>query len=301
MTRSRLATLLLVLPAAVCAQPAATRFDGARAFEDVRKLVLIGPRPSGSPRLEEARKYIEAALAAAGLETRRQTFEASTPLGPIQMANLVATLPGERPERLVIAGHYDTKRFEQFDFVGANDAGSSTAFLIELARALEGRKNPYTIELLFLDGEEAVVEWAGDDHTYGSRHYVEAGRADGSLATLKALVLVDMIADRDLAMHREGNSTRWLTDIFWESARTLGYERHFLPSMTYIEDDHIPFLEAGVPAVDLIDLEYPAWHTRGDTMDKLDAKSLQIVGDVVLDALPKIEERLKNEGRGTPN
>lgn len=293
MTRSRLATLLLALPAAtLCAQPAATRFDGARAFEDVRKLVLIGPRPSGSPRLEEARKYIEAALAATGLETRRQAFEASTPLGPIRMANLVATLPGERAERLVIAGHYDTKRFEEFDFVGANDAGSSTAFLIELARALEGRKNPYTIELVFLDGEEAVIEWTGDDHTYGSRHYVEAGRADGSLATLKALVLVDMIADRDLAMHREGNSTRWLTDIVWESARTLGYDRHFLSSMTYIEDDHIPFLEAGVPAVDLIDLEYPAWHTRGDTMDKIDAKSLQIVGDVILDALPKIEAHL---------
>jgi len=298
MTRSRLALLLVALPAAaVCAQPAATRFDGARAFEDVRKLVLIGPRPSGSPRIEDARKYIETQLAGAGLEVRRQAFEADTPVGPIQMANLVATLPGERPGRLVIAGHYDTKRFEDFDFVGANDAGSSTAFLIELARALEGRKNPYTIELLFLDGEEAVVDWIGDDHTYGSRHYVEAAEADGSLATLKALVLVDMIADRDLAMHREGNSTRWLTDIVWESARTLGYERHFLPSTTYIEDDHIPFLEAGVPAVDLIDLEYPAWHTRGDTMDKIDAKSLQIVGDVMLDALPKIEARLAGGGQ----
>jgi len=293
MTRSRLALLLIALPAAaVCAQPAATRFDGARAFEDVRKLVLIGPRPSGSPRLEEARAYIEAQLAEAGLEVRRQAFVATTPLGPVKMANLIATLPGERSERLVVAGHYDTKRFEDFAFVGANDAGSSTAFLLELARALQGRKNPYTIELLFLDGEEAVVEWVGDDHTYGSRHYVEAAQADGSLATLKALVLVDMIADRDLGMHREGNSTRWLTDIVWESARALGYTRQFLPSMTYIEDDHIPFLEAGVPAVDLIDLEYPAWHTRGDTMDKLDAKSLQIVGDVVLDALPKIEARL---------
>lgn len=296
MMRSRLATLLVALSAAaVCAQPAATRFDGARAFEDVRKLVLIGPRPAGSPGIEEARKYIEAQLASAGLEVRRQAFEASTPLGPIRMANLVATLPGERPERLVVAGHYDTKRFDEFAFVGANDAGSSTAFLIELARALRGRKNPFTIELLFLDGEEAVVEWIGTDHTYGSRHYVEAAGADGSLATLKALVLVDMIADRDLAMHREGNSTRWLTDIVWESARTLGYERHFLPTTTHIEDDHLPFLEAGVPAVDLIDLEYPAWHTRGDTMDKIDAKSLQIVGDVVLDALAKIEERLKKE------
>ena len=297
MTRPRPVTLLLVLSAAaVCAQPAATRFDGARAFEDVRKLVLIGPRPSGSARIEEARQYIESQLAAAGVEVRRQAFEATTPLGPVRMVNLVATLPGERPERLAVAGHYDTKRFEEFDFVGANDAGSSAAFLLELARALQGRKHPYTIELLFLDGEEAVVEWTGNDHTYGSRHYVEAGVADGSLATLKALVLVDMIADRDLAMHREGNSTPWLTDLVWESARRLGHERHFLPSTTFIEDDHIPFLQAGVPAVDLIDLEYPAWHTRGDTMDKIDAKSLQIVGDVVLDALPKIEARLAGGG-----
>ena len=297
MTRSRPATFLLVLSAAaVCAQPAATRFDGARALEDVRKLVLIGPRPSGSARIEEARKYIESQLAAVGVEVRRQAFEATTPLGPVRMVNLVATLPGGRPERLAVAGHYDTKRFEEFDFVGANDAGSSAAFLIELARALEGRKNPYTIELFFLDGEEAVVEWIGNDHTYGSRHYVEAGVADGSLATLKALVLVDMIADRDLAMHREGHSTPWLTDLVWESARRLGYERHFLPSTTFIEDDHIPFLQAGVPAVDLIDLEYPAWHTRADTMDKLDAKSLQIVGDVVLDALPRIEAHLAGGG-----
>jgi len=293
MTRHRLAGLLLAIPAAaLCAQPAATRFDGARAFEDLRRLVLIGPRPSGSPRLEEARKHIEAQLASAGAAVRRQAFEASTPIGPMAMVNLIAILPGDRPDRIVVAGHYDTKRFEAFDFVGANDGGSSAAFLIELARALKGRKNPFTIELLFLDGEEAVIEWVGNDHTYGSRHYVEAGLADGSLARLKALVLVDMIADRDLTMHREGNSTRWLTDLVWDSAARLGYERHFLPSMTYIEDDHVPFLQAGVPAVDLIDLEYPPWHTRGDTMDKVDARSLQVVGDVLLDALPRIEDRL---------
>ena len=293
MTRHRLAGLLLAIPAAaLCAQPAATRFDGARAFEDLRRLVLIGPRPSGSPRLEEARKHIEAQLASAGAAVRRQAFEASTPIGPMAMVNLIAILPGDRPDRIVVAGHYDTKRFEAFDFVGANDGGSSAAFLIELARALKGRKNPFTIELLFLDGEEAVIEWVGNDHTYGSRHYVEAGLADGSLARLKALVLVDMIADRDLTMHREGNSTRWLTDLVWDSAARLGYERHFLPSMTYIEDDHVPFLQAGVPAVDLIDLEYPPWHTRGDTMDKVDARSLQVVGDVLFDALPRIEDRL---------
>src|SRR5437773_3519523 len=123
------------------------------------------------------------------------------------MVNIVATIPGVSSNRLVFAGHYDTKRFREFRFVGANDGGSSAAFLIELARVLKARRNPLTIELLFLDGEEAVnPEWAGTDNTYGSRHYVEVGQKDGSLTSLKAFVLVDMIGDRDLRIRRESNS-----------------------------------------------------------------------------------------------
>src|SRR5204862_5499795 len=129
------------------------------------------------------------------------------------------TIPGTRKERIVIASHYDTKKFREFRFLGASDGGSSTAFLIELARVLKARRNTLTIELLFLDGEEAVVEWRGNDHTYGSRHYVAAARKDGSLATLKAFVLVDMIGDRDLRIKRDLNSTPWLTNIIWDAAR----------------------------------------------------------------------------------
>src|SRR6185436_15151796 len=139
------------------------------------------------------------------------------------------------------------------------------------------------IEFLFLDGEEAVVEWAGNDHTYGSRYYVQAAQRDGSLGSLKALVLLDMIGDRALDLRRDSNSTPWLTDIFWASAGTLGYRANFPDALTTIEDDHIPFVRAGVASVDLIDLNYAAWHMPDDDLDHVSARSLQIVGDVVLD------------------
>ncbi len=285
------AAIAAALAAGVCAS-AASGFDGRRAFEDLQRLVDLGPRPAGSAAIEHARRYLEGQLAAAGAAVRRQTFDATTPAGPIRMVNLIATLPGDRAERIAIAGHYDTKRFDAFSFVGANDGGSSAAFVLEMARALARRPNAFTMELLFFDGEEAVVEWEGTDHTYGSRHYVEAARRDGSLANLKALVLVDMIGDRHLALRREGHSTPWLTDLIWASARRRGHAARFLDTTTFIEDDHVPFLEAGVPAVDLIDLDYPPWHTSADTVDQISPASLQIVGDVVLDALPAIEARL---------
>jgi glutaminyl-peptide cyclotransferase len=157
---------------------------------------------------------------------------------------------------------------------------------------LKARSNPLTIELLFFDGEEALIEWTGDDHTYGSRHYVDQARRSGALASLRALVLVDMVGDRDLAIRRDTNSTRWLTDAIWTSAKTLGHAGHFIEEGTAITDDHLEFLQAGVPAVDVIDLDYQAWHTADDTLDHVSARSLQIVGDVLLDALPTIEARL---------
>jgi Zn-dependent M28 family amino/carboxypeptidase len=292
MTPGRLALLAVLIAGAglSAARPQGpSGFDGARAHEHVRQLVAIGPRPAGSPGAAETRRYIASRLSELGVRAAEDPFEAATPLGPVRMANVAATLPGARADRLVIAGHYDTKLFPQAYFVGANDGGSSTAFLLELARVLRARPNPLTIELLFLDGEEAVIAWTGNDHTYGSRHYVDAARRSGSLASIRALILVDMIGDRDLAIRRESQSTPWLTDLIWASARRLGLSRHFLDESTPIEDDHVPFLEAGVPAVDVIDLDYPAWHTPADTLDQVAARSLQVVGDVVLGALPDIE------------
>jgi glutaminyl-peptide cyclotransferase len=286
--------ILLAAVACASAQPPATPpFDGKLALEHARQLVAIGPRVAGTPGAKQARDYIAKQMSPLGLKVQEQTFEAATPLGLATMVNLRVTVPGAAASgRLIVAGHYDTKRFTEFTFVGANDGGSSAAFLIELARVLAARKNPFPIELLFLDGEEAVVEWTNNDHTYGSRYYVEQARKEGTLGSIRALVLVDMIGDASLRLPREPNSTRWLVDAIWGAARKL-QRREFVDEEFAVEDDHMPFLQAGVPAVDIIDLDYPAWHRADDTMDKLSARSLQTVGDVLLAALPEIESRLR--------
>lgn len=307
---SRLAASAFILAAAYlhAAQPAAPAFDGGRAYEHLRQIVAIGPRPAGSPGAAATRAYITRQLASLGIKTVEQPFEADTPIGRLKMVNLRATIPSSTPlgaggaqgsGRIIIAGHYDTKLFREFPFVGANDGGSSTAFLIELARVLEARANAVPIELLFLDGEEAVGEWAGNDHTYGSRYYVEAARKNNTLKDIRAMILVDLIGDHELLIKRESNSTPWLTNAIWAAAKRLK-RPEFSDESTPVEDDHLEFLEAGVPAVDIIDLEYytrsgtMAWHTKNDTLENVGARSLQAVGDVLLAALPDIE---KGSGR----
>ena len=299
--RKLTSSLFLSLAALGCleaSQPAPPRFDGGRALQDVRQLVAIGPRVAGTPGAQQARDYIRRQLEASGLTVEEQTFETATPRGRVKMVNVRAVIPAgtsaaKQPAgRLIIAGHYDTKLFRDFTFLGANDGGSSAAMLIELGRALRSRANAVPIELLFLDGEEAVVEWQGNDHTYGSRHYVAAAGKAGTLKDIRALVLVDMVGDRDLRIMRESHSTPWLTDAIWNAARRLK-RPEFVEDATPIEDDHLEFLAAGVPAVDIIDLDYPAWHTREDTLDKISAASLQAVGDVLLASLPEIAKRLR--------
>jgi Zn-dependent M28 family amino/carboxypeptidase len=297
------AAVVLITCACVSAQtpeaPASGQtpaFDSSRAFEHLKKLVEIGPRPAGSPGIQKTRAYIKQQLSAAGLTPAEQSFDAKTPIGTVPMVNISATIPGPGNGRLIFAGHYDTKLFEDFRFVGANDAGSSAAFLLELARVLKDRKNAVTIEILFLDGEEAFGEW-DTGNTFGSRHYVDAARKDGTLKDIKGLILVDMIGDKTLAFKRESRSTPWLTDTIWAAARELK-RPEFQAESTPIDDDHLPFLAAGVPATDIIDLEYPDasaryWHSAEDTLDKVSPQSLQVVGDVLLAALPAIELRVK--------
>ncbi len=295
-----LVTVVMVAVGCLSAQqpsaPAA-KFDSNRAYNDLRQMVGFGPRPSGSATLRQTREYIKKELAAAGLKPEELPFDARTPTGVIHMVNVRATLPGPAGARgrLVIGGHYDTKLAPAFPFVGASDGASSAAFLLELARALKGRVNALPIELLFLDGEEAVVDWNlpnAKDHTYGSRRYVEELKKDGLVKDVRAFVLVDMIGDRELNIRREENSTPWLTDIVWAAARRLK-KAEFLEASTPIEDDHLEFLEAGIPSVDIIDLDYPSWHTADDNLAHVAASSLQTVADVLLAALPAIENRLK--------
>ena len=283
-------------PASTTAQ--SPSFDSNRAFEHLKRVVEIGPRPANSPELQKTRDYIKAQLTAIGLTPVEQAFEAQTPIGSVKMVNISATIKGAAggAGRLIFAGHYDTKLFKEFTFVGANDAGSSTAFLLEFARVLKDRKNAVNMEILFLDGEEAFGEWA-TGNTWGSRYYVEQAQKSGDLKNIKAMILVDMIADKSLTIKRESNSTPWLTDAIWSAARQLS-RPEFLAEETPMEDDHLPFLQAGVPAVDIIDFEYPDtananWHTAEDTLDKVSAQSLQVVADVLLAALPAIELRVK--------
>jgi Zn-dependent M28 family amino/carboxypeptidase len=277
----------------------AAGFDSGRAWEHLRQIVAIGPRPAGSQSLEQTRQYIKKQLAADGIAVAEQAWNEQTPIGMVHMVNLVATIPGARADRIVISGHYDTKLFRDIRFVGASDGGSSAAFLLEMARVLKARKNALTVELLFLDGEEAFcLNWddcgkpGAPDNTYGSRHYVSAAKKSGTLAGIKAHILIDMVGDRDLRLKRDLNSTPWLTDIIWSAAKRQKLDNYFVPQTTRIEDDHLPFMEAGVPSVDIIDLEYEAWHTAQDTLDAVSARSLQIVGDVLVAALPALEARL---------
>jgi glutaminyl-peptide cyclotransferase len=279
------------------AQVKPVTFDSSKAWEHLRQMVAIGPRPAGSAAIKQTRAYITRQLSAIGLQVEEQPFVANTPLGAIEMVNLIARLPGKRQERILFTGHYDTKLMKDAVFVGASDAGSSAAFLIELARVLKDQPREFTYEFVWFDGEEAVVDWymklpdGNHDNTYGSRYYVLAGQKARALGSIKAMILVDMIGDKNLAIRREQKSTTWLKDAIWGAAKKLGHGKVFLDEETDIDDDHVPFLNAGVPSVDIIDLDYPEWHTPADNLSAVSARSLQIVGDVLLAALPEITKR----------
>lgn len=271
------------------------KFDavsGERAFKDLEQLVAIGPRPAGSPANQRTRAFIAAQMKALGLTATEQAFIADTPVGKVSMANVIVTLPGKRPERIILSSHFDTKPENSFVFVGANDGGSSTALLIELARVLKDTPREFTYELVFFDGEEAWGEWT-TGNTFGSRYYVDAARKAGTLGGVKTMILLDMIGGRGLTIKKDLNSTTWLNEIVWRTAGRLGYQQTFVDDITSVEDDHFPFRNAGIPVIDLIELDtYEHWHQASDTLDKIDPRSMKIVGDVVVAALPEIEKRL---------
>jgi glutaminyl-peptide cyclotransferase len=285
--------LILALAASLQAASSFPAFQGERAFADLKRLVAFGPRPPGSRALAESRQWIVGQLKSAGCGVDEDAFVASTPEGDIPMTNLIARARGDRPAVILIAGHYETKLMKDVRFVGANDGGSSAAFLLEMARLLCRRKNPLTYWLVFFDGEEALREWSATDSLYGSRHLVQKLTASGELAQIQAMILVDMIADAKLDITKESRSTPWLSDLVFSTARRLGYARYFVDRPTPIDDDHIPWLNAGVPAVDIIDLDYgPAnryHHTPEDTVDKCSPASMTIVGRVVTATLEQLE------------
>ena len=282
----------------------AAPFDANRAYAHLKKLVEIGPRPPGSEGIKKTQDYIQSELKSYGLKVIEDSFDAQTTRGTVPMKNIIAELPGEKSDVIIVSGHYDTK--PQPGFIGANDGGSSTAAVLEMARALAKTKPDYTLWFVFFDGEEAFIEWSannGMDNTYGSRHMVAQLKADGRINRIKAMVLVDMIGDKDLDLLRDYESTPWLVDIIWNTARRMGYGKHFLNEVGGYSDDHIPFKEAGVPVIDIIDFNYGPdnsyWHTDEDTLDKVSGESMKIVGDVVLQALPEIMKYLNRRNPAT--
>ena len=268
-------------------------FDGARAYKHVEQLVAIGPHPAGSEGIRRAQEYITGQLKSFGCPVEAQDFHAqSTPFGNVAMKNILVKIPSTGPNIFIFSSHYDTKRIP--NFVGADDAGSSTGVLLELARLLCARKNAQTIWLAFFDGEEDFnFNWTDTDNTFGSRELAASLALSGDLRRVKAMILVDMVGPTNPVYKRENNSTPWLTDLLWATAARLGYGKVFVNDHSDIEDDHLPFLKREIPAADIIDLEVPYWHTTQDTLDKVDPRTLAITGHVLIESLSELEKRIK--------
>ncbi len=260
--------------------------SGEKAMEYVRAQVELGPRPPGSPQSQKCREFIEQELRSFGYEVEDDFFTAQTPYGSIQMHNLIARKGSGENGVIALATHYDTKLMEGIHFVGANDAGSSTGLLLELARVLADSKDTLDYWFLFLDGEEAFIEWSTFDSTYGSRHLAQRWKKEGIVPKIRAFILLDMIGDRDLDIWYETNSTRRLMDLVWNTATEMGLQSILSDIRGAVADDHIPFLDVGIPSVDIIDLNYGPGnsyhHTNEDTLDKVSPESMEKVGNLVL-------------------
>ncbi|MGA9898595.1 MAG: M28 family peptidase [Terriglobales bacterium] len=270
-------------------------FDSARAMQYVKEIVGFGPRPIGSANHKKVEDYILAHLKGDLVEV--DDFIVNTPDGKFPVRNIIAKYPGTRDGIIMIASHYDTVySLRNTTFVGANDGASSSALLLEMANQLRGKqRDGYSVWLIWDDAEEAMREWSDTDSLYGVRHLVEKWGKDGTLKKTKAFLLEDMIGDADLNVEREQNSTPWLEDMIYRAAKGLGYQSHFFGRTIPMEDDHKPFLVRGIPSADLIDFDYGYgnvfWHTPEDTVDKLSAKSLQIVGSVTLETVKLLDKK----------
>jgi glutaminyl-peptide cyclotransferase len=268
-------------------------FDGDRAMQYVKEIVKFGPRPLGSANHKKVEDYIDAHLKGDDVEDDR--FTADTPVGKFPVHNIIAKYPGTKDGIIVVASHYDTNYpLRGTSYVGANDGGSSSGLLLELANQLRGKKRDgYSVWLMWDDAEEAMKPDTEtpfmDDSLYGITHVAEKWQADGTLKKVKAFLLADMIGDADLNIDHDLNSTPWLEGVVYESAKRLGYQSHFFGRDNQVSDDHLPFMKRGVPCADLIDFMYGYnnvfWHTPQDTVDKLSPKSLQIVGSVILETM----------------
>ena len=267
-------------------------FSGDLAFEHLTKLVGFGPRPSGSNNLEASRQYLEQVLTAAGWATERQIFDQDTPIGNVTFVNVRARFLGRRnasklwetPASVLVGSHYDTKKYSEFEFVGANDSGSSTAALLEIGRVTAKRPDvAHKLELVFFDGEEAFnPNIDANDGLYGSRYYGKRLRRLAPKEKPKFGIVLDMIGDKQLNIGVPADSPPQLYRWMMQAAKDLGFESYFGKHDTAILDDHLPLNQSGVPSIDIIDLDYGTWHTKNDTMKHVSAESISIVSKTTL-------------------
>ncbi len=267
------------------AEPASpSDFDGARAYADVEYQVALGPRTPGSLGHAAISEWLDAELQAAGWAVEHQQLAQNGQ--PVH--NIIATRGNNLPDSapwIIIGAHYDTRFYADHDpdlakhqqpVPGANDGGSGVAVLLELARTLpQGLEK--NVWLVFFDAEDngRIGDW---DWIMGSRAFVL--NLDGQP---DAAVIVDMVGDADLNLYLELNSDPGLSAEIWAQAAALGYEEQFIPFPRHrMIDDHLPFAQAGIPAVDIIDFDYPYWHTTADTLDKVSPQSLEAVGETLL-------------------
>ncbi len=302
--------LVLLLGANCLAQKAAptARFSGQAAYNLTAELLKVAPkRYNGSPGHAKAEEFIKehfAAEAAMG-NFEVDTFTASTPAGFQTMHNFIVKYPGKKDGIIVLASHYETNYpLRDIEFYGANDGAATSSLLIEIGNVL--RAHPpegYSVWLVFDDGEEAVKDWwanNGNDNTYGTRHLAAKWSNDGTLSNIKALIVVDMVADKDLNIDHSDNSAPWLNDLLKVAAKNTGHSDYIFKYSEPEEDDHLPFARRGVPVLDFIDAHYGPQtnatpdgyhHTAQDTLDKISAHSLQISGDILLELIRLINQR----------
>ena len=268
-------------------------FSGENAFTHVKRVIELGPRPAGSAALEKSRVYITEQLKSFGWNVNRQTFSAKTPRGVMTFANLIATF--RSPDRsespsFLLCSHYDTKTFDTISFVGANDGGSSTGLLIEMARVLATQPTQAAkTELVFFDGEEAFENFTETDGLYGSRHFADELGDSKQTKRFHGGMLFDMVGDKSLTVTLPPESPANLASSLFAAADALRVREHFTYFDRDITDDHTPLNAIGIPVIDIIDFDFPAWHTAGDTLDQISADSLRIVGQVALYALAHSE------------
>jgi len=267
----------------------AANFSGSAAFDFAKQAVAFGPRPAGSEPNKKLQAYILDHSRVAGAQVTEDAFVAKSPRGEVTMKNIIVKFPGSSGRAIAITGHFDTKPFPGRHFVGANDGGSSTGLLLELVHALASQMRLDDVYVVFFDGEEAFGDWTATDSVYGSRHLAERWRMDGTLRKLKALINVDMIGDKSLDILQDANSDANLRRLVWKVATDLGYGAYFTNQTEPMDDDHMPFARLGVPVLDLIDFDYPPWHKDDDTLDKIGAQSLDVVGTVVLETIRRLE------------